>query len=246
MVELIKRLRAYGRFLELTDNIPYWEAQIPELKERIEELKWNRDSKEIELMGLKNPNFFQKLFGGLEEKKEKLAQQLSQSTAAWNAAKWELEDLEKKLTAGKQELETLTDSREVYAEAKQAAVLTTMQESQLMMEEIATFTPVAISAADRCLEALEDTRPWMRQDALRTGVSGSNRKMEFLAKAEENAVRLVQILSIMPEGCANVGSYLRSPSGYVDAVTMEYARLDRLNNAIDQVRETRNQLRMLQ
>lgn len=246
MEELMKKLYAYGRFLELTDNIPYWEAQIPELKERIGELKWNRDSKEIELLGLKDPNFFQKLFGGVEEKKEKLGQQLSQATAAWNAAKWELEALAKKTAEGKQELEALTGSRETYAQAKQAAVLTTMQESQLMLEEIAVFAPVAITAADRCLEALENARHWMRQDALRKGVSGGNRKMECLARAEESAVRLVEVLSIMPEGIANVGSYLRNPRGYVDAVTMEYAKLDRLNDAITQVRETRNQLRMLQ
>ena len=64
-----------------------------------------------------------------------------------------------------------------YARAKQAASLSTMQESQLMMEELAAFTPAAIAAADRVLEALENARPWMRADVRYTGVSSGNRKM---------------------------------------------------------------------
>lgn len=246
METLMEKLGAYGRFLELTDDIPYWGSQIPELKERIEELKWNRDSKELELTWLENPNFFQRLFGKVEEKKEKLRQQLSQATAAWNAAKWELEALERKIAEGKQTLETMQHSREIYEAAKSEAVLTTAQESQLMMAELTAFTPAAIAAAERCLEALEDARFWMQEDALRKGVRDINQKMACLSRAAENARRLVEILSIMPEGVANVGAYLRSPEGYVDAVTSEFKRLDRLNSAIDQVRETRNQLRMLQ
>ena len=246
MEALMEKLSAYGRYLELSDDIPYWESQVPELKERIKELEWNRWGKETELAGLQEPTFFQRLFGKVEEKKEKLHQQLSRATAAWNAAKWELEDLEKKINAGKETLEALSYSREDYEAAKQNAALTSAQESQLMMAELTAFTPAAISAADRCLEALEDARFWMQEDAVRKGVRDANQKMACLARAEENAVRLVQILSIMPEGAASVGRYLRSPEGYVDAVTSEFARLDRLNNAISQVRETRNQLRMLQ
>lgn len=246
METLMEKLGKYGRFLELSDNVPYWESQIPALKERISELEWNRRGKEAELAGLQDPNFFQRIFGKVEEKKDKLHQQLSQATAAWNAARWELEALEKKIAEGIREIESLCASREEYETAKTEAVLSTAQESQLMMAELTAFTPAAIAAAERCLEALEDTRPWMRRDAVRTGVSEANQKMACLARAEENARRLVAILSIMPEGVASIGAYLRSPEGYVDAVTSEFKRLDRLNSAIDQVRETRNQLRMLQ
>lgn len=246
MEALMEKLGAYGRYLELSDDIPYWESQIPELKERIRELEWNRWGKETELAGLQDPNFFQRLFGKVEEKKEKLHQQLSQATAAWNAAKWELEDLEKKISTGKETLEALAHSREAYEAAKQNAALTSVQESQLMMAELTAFTPAAISAAERCLEALGDARFWMQEDAVRKGVRDRNQKMACLSRAAENARRLMQVLSIMPEGVANIGAYLRSPEDYVDAVTSEFKRLDRLNSAIDQVRETRNQLRMLQ
>lgn len=246
MEKLMKLLQNYGRFLELEDNIPYWEAQRPELRERIRELKLNRDGKQIELGKLENPNFFHRLFGRLEDKKDKLAHQYREATVACTAAEWELKALEDKIGNGKQELEELRGSREAYEQAKRECQLTTIQESQLVMEELAAFTPAAIAAADRVLEALEDARFWMQEDALCKGVSPNNRKMEFLSKAEENARRLCEILSIMPEGVASVGSYLRNPDGYIDAVTSEYRKLDRLNNAVNQVQETRNQLSMLQ
>ena len=75
MEDLIKKLRAYGRFLELEDSIPYWESRIPELKARLSEMKWNQQQKEIELLNLQEPNFFQKIFGKAEEKKERISRQ---------------------------------------------------------------------------------------------------------------------------------------------------------------------------
>ncbi|MBQ7002143.1 MAG: hypothetical protein IJN67_14095 [Oscillospiraceae bacterium] len=246
MDKLKQYLQNYGRFLSLEDSLPQWEQERAELKVRIGELSLNREQKKWELEHLENPGFFRRLLGKSEEKKEKLTKQLREVTAALNAAKWELEALEKRIDEGKQELEALSGSRERYLQAKQDAQLSTMQESQLVMEEIAAFTPAAIAAADRVLAALEEARPWMQKDVRYTGVSSVNRKMECLALAAENAHRLVALLGILPEGCANIGNYLKAPDGYVDAVTMEYAKLDRLNNAINQVRETRNQLGMLQ
>lgn len=246
MEELMKLLQNYGRFLALEDNIPYWEAQRSELRERIRELKWNRDGKQIELTNPENPNFFRRLFGRVEEKKDKLAHQLREVTAACTAAEWELKALEDKIGKGKQELEALRGVREAYEQAKRETKLTTIQESQLVMEELAAFTPAAIAAADRVLEALEDARFWVQEDARRRGVSPDNRKLEFLSKAEENAQRLCEIITIMPEGVASVGGYLQNPGSYIDAVTSEFGKLDRLDNAVNQVRETRNQLSMLQ
>lgn len=246
MEKLVKLLKDYGRFLELEDSIPYWSQQLPELKMRIRELRLNRDLKECDLKQLEDPNFFRRLFGRTEEKKEKLGTQLREITAALQAAQWELKSLEEKIASGKQELETLRSCRKIYAQAKQETALTSLQEGQLVMEEIAAFTPAALAAADRVLEALEDARYWMQQDALRKNVLPDNRKLEFLGIAGESALRLRDILSVMPEGCGSIGSYLRNPEIYIDEVTSEYKKLDRLNSAIDQVRETRNQLRMLQ
>ena len=245
MEELLKKLTAYSRFLELEDSLPYWEAQVPQMKERIRDLQWNQGSKTLELQNLEEPGFFQRLFGRAEEKKDLLTRQISQITAALTAAKWDLEELEEKIEKGKLELEALSGSGEAYRTEKASAVLTSAQESRLMMEEISAFAPLAMETAGRILEALEDARPWMRHDAMTDRVGSGNRKMDYLGKAEQGASRLAELLATMPEGCASIGSYLRHPHEYIYGVTSEFKQLDRLNSAQEQVNNVRNQLKLL-
>ena len=130
MDELLKKLKDYSRFLELQDSVPYWEGQIPELEARLDEMKWNLHQKELELLQLKEPNFFQRILGRAEEKKEKLSKQIREISAARTAAQWERDGLNKQIEEGKRELETLADSREIYDAARKEAVLTMAQESQ--------------------------------------------------------------------------------------------------------------------
>lgn len=245
MEELLKKIKDYGRFLELEDSIPYWEAQIPELEDRIAEMEWNLRQKELELLRLKEPNFLQRIFGRAEEKKEKLTRQIREITSSRMSAQWELEGLKKKIEAGKQERETLAKSRDAYEAAKRTAVLSPAQESQLMMELITAFAPVAQETAWHVLEALEEARPWMQKDAMTDRVDHGNRKMECLAKAEAAAKRLVDILTVLPEGIAPIGSYLQAPHAYIYGVTSEFKQLDRLELAQEQIRNVRIQLKLL-
>lgn len=245
MDDLLKKLKDYSRFLELEDSIPYQEARIPELKDRLKEMKWNLRQKELELLQLQEPNFFQRLLGRAEEKKEKLSKQIREITAAETAARWELDDLLKQIEAGKQELENLAGSREAYEAAKAEATLNLGQESRLMMEEITAFVPVALETAWHILEALEDARPWMGRDAVSNRVWEGDSKMECLGKAEAAAIRLRGILSVLPEGVADVGSYLQDPDAYIRGVTSEFKQLDRLERAQEQIRNVRNQLKLI-
>lgn len=245
MEQLLAKLQDYSRFLELEDSIPYWESQIPELKDRLEEMKWNQQQKELELLQLKEPNFFERIFGRAEEKKERVSKQIREITAARTAAQWELEGLEKQIAAGREELALLADSRKSYEAARSGAVLSAAQESQLMMEEITAFAPVALETAWHVLMALEEARPWMSRDARTTRVGEDNRKMACLSKAEEAAARLRELLAVMPEGVATVGSYLRAPHDYIYGVTSEFKQLDRLERAQEQIRTIRTQLKLL-
>lgn len=245
MEDLLSKMKSYSRFLELEDSIPYREAQIPELKARLSEMKWNLHQKEAELLNLQEPNFFQRMFGRAEEKKEKLSKQIREITAARTAALWELESLEQQIQSEKQEKEALAGSREGYEAAKAEAVLTPAQESRLMMEEITAFVPVALETAWHVLEALEDTRPWMSRDAQTTRISENNRKMECLAKAEDAGQRLLELLTVLPEGIAEPGSYLKAPHAYIYGVASEFKQLDRLEQAQEQVRTVRNQLKQV-
>lgn len=241
MDELLKKLKAYSRFLELEDSIPFWESQIPELEERIAEMKWNKKQKDLALLQLKEPNFFQRMFGRAEEKKELLSRQLREITAAMMAAQWDLESLEKKITEGKQELETLAGSREAYEAAQAESVLNVAQASRLMMESITAFAPLALETISRALTTLEEARPWIRSTRLLEG----SRKMELLYRAQDHTRRLVKMLKALPEGAANPGSSFENLYDYICGVTSEYKQLDRLEIVQIQLRNVRNQLKLL-
>ena len=242
MDELLKKLKDYSRFLDLEDSIPYWESQIPELEDRIEEMKWNKQQKELEMLQLKEPNFFQRVFGKAEEKKETLALQIQEIKSAHMAATWDLEGLRKKIEAGKQELATLADSQKVYEDAKSEFVLSPAQESRLLMEQITAFAPLALETAWRVLTTLEDARPWIRSN--RVMMDGS-RKMELLYRAQDYARRLLKILAALPEGAADPCTRLENLYDYVCGATSEYQQMDRLENIQIELRTLRNQLKLL-
>ena len=242
METLLKKMKDYSRFLELEDSIPYWEAQVPELENRIAEMKWNLNQKELELLQLKAPNFFQKMFGRAEEKKETLSGQIREIRAARTAAEWEAEGYQKKIRAGKQELEALTGSEEAYKTAKAELVLNTAQESWLLMEEITAFAPLALETAWRALTVLEEARPWIRSNRLM--VDGS-RKMELLYRAQDHSRHLLKILAALPDGAAVPGSSFAELYAYICGATSEYKQMDRLENVQIQLRTVRNQLKLL-
>lgn len=237
MEELLVKLRNYSRFLELEDSIPSWEAQISELKARIRELKANRDNKESILQRMENPGFFRRLFAGAADTQERLAQQLSQAHAAWAAAKWDLEQLETQLTAGKLEWETLSGSREEYVAAKEITVLNSGEESRLMMEEISGFAPLALTMAERILLSLQNVQ------LLGTGIT--EMKTEMLNEAVKDTLKLREILSILPEGCADIGGFLENPNGFLYATAARFGQQNRLNLATAQVMRVVNQLKAI-
>ena len=232
MESLLRKLDSFSRQLELEDNLPHWEGQKAELQARISELEENKRKKERELGLLKEPNLFHKLLGKAEEKKGRFRKQIEEITAAQTAACWELESIIEKIESGEQELANLAGSRAAYEEAKTNVVLTPAQESRIMMAEITAFAPAALRTAERLLDNLENARFWIQKE---------NRDVTCLQDVESAANRLGDILSVLPEGVATIGSYLQSPVEYISGDDS----WNRLHQAQEQVRNVRNQLRLL-
>ena len=232
MEALLRKLDSFSRQLELEDCIPYWESRKTELQARISELEENKRKKERELGLLKEPNLFHKLLGKAEEKKGRFRKQIEEITAAQTAACWELESITAKIESGEQELANLAGSRAAYEEAKTNVVLTPAQESRIMMAEITAFAPAALRTAERLLGNLENARFWIQKE---------NRDVTCLQDVESAANRLGDILSVLPEGVATIGSYLQSPVEYISGDDS----WNRLHQAQEQVRNVRNQLRLL-
>ena len=114
-----------------------------------------------------------------------------------------------------------------------------------MMEEISAFAPVALGTAGRIAEALEDACLWLPGDGQTASIPEDERRAACLEKAEAAALRLRDILAVLPEGAADTGSYLKDPRAYLKGSTPGTLRPDRLYQAREQIMTLRNQLRCL-
>lgn len=237
-MDLQQCLMAYGRFLELEDLLPQLQAEQKELREQLREAKLDRDWKKIELMNRENPGFFQRMLGKTEEKREAAYLEHREAAALCSSLETKLQNLEHRIQEGERELGTLTESREIYARICK-------EESPSPEEAAAVFGPIAVAAANNCIQALEGARRWMQMDAVRKGVSEKNRKYEFLALAEQNARRLCFLLELLPAEQIPLGGYLKYPDSYITNVTSEFKQLDRLELAQNQVRACRDAVKVL-
>lgn len=224
----------YARYLELEGSIPELEAQRKELLPEVRERKLDCDWKELELKNREKPGFFQRLLGNAEEKKEKAYFEYREALAAWEEGKRELAALEARLEEEGKQLQSLKESKAAYDR---------VSGDYTAEQKIDVFGTAAVQAANRCIEALENARKWMRQDAVRKGVRADNRKMEFLALAEKNARQLKVILELIGMESVPVGTYLNYPDSYITNVTSEFKQLDRLEAAQNQVCACRDAIR---
>lgn len=232
MEQLLEKMQACRRQLELEDRLLAWERQLQERKAQISEMTENLKQKEQALEKLGNPGFLQRLFGKTGAKKERICIQLREITAARTAAQRDLQSLEQRILSGKREQLTLADSRTAYEAAKSAMVLTPALESQLMMAELSAFAPFAMETAAGVLTELEEAEPWLEQE---------QHRQQQLETLEAAANRLQDILSVLPEGIAPVGSFLREPRLFLGEGNVS----DRLIQAQEQIRQVINQLRLL-
>ena len=230
------------RLAELEMLLADQENACQELQEDVsyetDELRYAK----IQLLSLDSPDFFLRLMPARLEKKRELAQaEVRAHTAALEKAKRELEAKRYHLEALKEEYQRLLPRREEYAAGK------------------GTFPPeleqhlvciAGIWISERILFFLKEARKHMSGEAIRGETSRGyqlkgNRKLEFLSCAAQDAKKLREYLDNLPTPIQLKGSYLSWPDHYVTEPTTPYAQMDRLNMAVDTVRDARNQLREL-
>ena len=72
MEQLLEKMQACRRQLELEDRLPAWERQLQERKAQISEMTENLKQKEQALEKLGNPGFLQRLSGKTGVQKERI------------------------------------------------------------------------------------------------------------------------------------------------------------------------------
>ena len=230
------------RLLETEMLLADHENTCQELQDAVEYEKGELKYAKVQLLSLESPDFFLRLMPArLEKKREHAQAEVRSHTAALENAKRELENKHISLAMLKEEYQLLLPRREEYAAGK------------------GTFPPeleqhlactAGIRLTERILFFLKEARKHMSGEAIRGGTSRGyqlkgNRKLEFLSCAAQDAKKLREYLDNLPMPIQVKGSYLSWPDHYVTEPTTPYAQVDRLNMAVDTVRDVRNQLREL-
>ena len=228
-----------------------WEIEtlLADLETSGRELKENADYEQdelryakIQLLSLESPDFFLRLMPAKLEKKKELAQsEVRSHTAALEKAKRELENNRITIAQLKEEYQALLPRRDAYEAGKGSFP------PELEQHLVCT---AGIRLADKILFFLGEARKHMTGEARRGETTHGyqlqgNRKLEFLSNAAQDAKKLKELLDNLPSPVQLKGSYLSWPDHYVIEPTTPYAQLDRLNMAVDTLRDLRRQLKEL-
>lgn len=237
-----KLFRDLERLAELEMLLADHENACQELRKDVEYEKGELKYAKVQLLSLDSPDFFLRLMPARLEKKREIAQaEVRTHTAALEKAKRELDEKQYSLAQMKEEYQALLPRREEYAAGKGT------YPAELEQHLVCT---AGIWLSERILFFLKEARKHMSGEAIRGETSHGyqlkgNRKLEFLAAAAQDAKKLREYLDNLPTPIQLKGSYLSWTDHYVTDPTTPYAQVDRLNMAVDTVRDVRNQLREL-
>lgn len=228
-----------SRKVQLEDTIPQLQIRRAELSETIPWLRTDLAAAKFDADKLENPGFFLRLFGNIEEKLVNARKAVKDATIAYDAAVRSLAELEERIHKDASELESLSGCREEYLRFLDQHC----EDSRSVIWKEQFLCSEAICAVSQVIDALSGAHPSMVTDVRFRGVYEGNRKMEFLAAADQYAQTLRELLEQFSHNPVTIGASLHAPSAYVNSASMENAQLDRLNIAIDQARKAKSALR---
>lgn len=194
----------------------------------------------VQLLSLESPDFFLRLMPAkLEKKKEAAQAEVRSHTAALEKVKRGLENRRITIAQLEEEYQFLLPRRAEYEAGKGSFPL------ELEQHLVCT---AGIRLAEKILFFLGEARKHMTGEARRGETTHGyqlqgNRKLEFLSNAAQDAKKLKELLDNLPSPVQLKGSYLSWPDHYVIEPTTPYAQMDRLNMAVDTLRDLRRQLK---
>ncbi len=247
MEQMRKRLSDAARLAALQLELPLMKNQLEELKEKVSDLKNDRDWAKLTAKNLEEPTFFQRLMGKVAEKQEKAQAEAREASAAYEQAKGEYDALAHRFSALQSELAALSASKEVYERTRSPFLREAEPDAvqELCSMEIEAFRPVAIETLRQIRKALFAARGWMEQEQKSRHYVQQSRRMEYIQLADEYAQTLQTLVAYFPEGSVTLGASITSPGDYIREASMNLSQIDRLNIAIDQSLRVQEQLEAL-
>lgn len=230
------------RLFEIEMLLDTHENVRQDLSEEVEFEKGELHYAKTQLLSLESPDFFLRLMRTRLKKKKEIAQaEVRSHTTALENAKRELQNKRIIIAQLQEEYQSLLPRRTEYEAGKDS--FPPELEQHLVCS-------AGIRLSEKVLFFLGEARKHMTGEAIRGQTTrGSqlrgNRKLEFLSNATRDAKKLRELLDNLPSPVQLKSSYLDWPDHYVTEPTTPYAQLDRLNLAVDTLRDLRKQLQEL-
>ncbi len=229
-----------NRMQELETYLPQLQSQLDQKKESLSDLQLQVAVAKYELEKLENPGFFRRILGISHESIVMARQKVYTTTSARDQAQFEKNRLQEQIEAAKGEFESLSGIQEEYLTFLEAHT-----DKDFLWPVQQLNCQLALEEAWSILEALEAARGGARRDALTDRVPPGRKKLDYFNFAQERLQYLLRLLGQIREHNITLDRYLRSGTAYITGVTSEFKQLDRLNTAIDQIREVRTQLKYI-
>ncbi len=227
-----------NRMQELEAYLPQLQSQLDQGKELLSQLQLQAADAKHELEKLENPGFFRRLMGTSHESIAMARQKVYTATSARDQAQSEKNRLQEQTEAAKKEFESLSGVQEEFLTFLEANT-----DRDFLWPVRQLTCQLAQEEAWTIVEALEAARGGARRDALTNRVPPGSKKLDCFNFAQERLQYLLRLLDQIPGHNIALDRYLRSGTAYITGVTSEFKQLDRLNTAIDQIREVRTRLK---
>jgi len=241
--ELAEKLR---KRYELESDLAHLEQRRQFLEEAV--LRGTYETREAEAAALEYEGFslrslLDKLSGKWEEKREALQHSVRRVKAELAAAKQELTQVRAEQDRILSQLQPLRGLGETVDLAE---TLEPRQREWILRLEARLATKTLIDALECNLAELESAQEWARPQSRIEAIPGQT-KYQHLARADACAKQCCEALERIA-ACGillEIHPYFTNPTGYISGVAAQYAQLDRINQALGGIRETRKQAREL-
>jgi len=250
-------------------------AQKSTLESRVEELSWQKEQEQLDVDRLERrslANYFYQVIGKMDDKLSKEKQEAYEATVKYDAASYELQEIERELREKELEYGRIRRSNERYQEVlkeKQEAVkMSECPEASEILRLEAQITSLEVQAkelgeaisagqnaeriANEIMNSLSSAESWGTWDILGGGIIADAVKHSHLDEAQVKVERLQEALrrfkteladvEIIADMHVNIDGFLRFADYFFDGLFADWSVLNRISESQEQVSRVKNQI----
>ena len=226
------------RWWELTLEQDNCQRDLDHIKEQLPQAKHQKRETEAALLEYDGSlkAFFDKCSGKFEEKRERLARNVSSAAAELQSTLLHLERAEGKLEKVRLARQDLGQPEDYPACLDDLAP---EERNWVLRKETEVYVNRILPLLHTARESLEQAQEWARPQN-RIDVAPGYTEGILLSRAEKSAEDCRECLLDLQrcEIQVEIHPYFENPSGYINGVASQYGKLDRINSALGAIART--------